>query len=384
MRKESDLPSIIADREKGLVKRGSRINSILKKISFFSKENGEKSDPAVSDSVEEEKHISFSAEDSEEPEVHTVNLLSSDSEKSAPADKEGKDPSTEDLSKLNGVSTESGAAVKPCEQSESEAGEKGAKKVHVVSEQQSVAEEDVHKANPDVPQEPEYVSTSAHEEGELKNAKSNSQPIENVVIPGDTGLRLVPVPLEDPPSVTQPKAQSTQDTEARAMDLKAEDIVPEVDSHSEPHLDRQKEDALINEVPVIPEFLLLSDEARVDPPEQEDTELTCGKNGYVGSEKPESVETRKEEATNSMRDEDRKRNEGNTPEPYRSEPDIHQEQEPSHEHESREQQWGEPDIHQEQEPSHEYESHDQQWGDPESHHEQKSSHEHESHDQQWG
>ena len=77
MRKESELPSKRTERGKSLLKRGSRINAILTKISFFSKQHESNWESDGSERPNDE-HISFSAEDSTARSDHSVKLLSPD------------------------------------------------------------------------------------------------------------------------------------------------------------------------------------------------------------------------------------------------------------------------------------------------------------------
>ncbi len=76
MRRESDLPEIFSEENEGVLKKGTGISSIFQKLKNLSrKKSGEENESiALDQETGDEKHISFSAEDSEEPEIHSVTI----------------------------------------------------------------------------------------------------------------------------------------------------------------------------------------------------------------------------------------------------------------------------------------------------------------------
>ena len=78
MKKESEISRhSLEEGETGFVKKGTRINSIfqkLKVLSFKDKSVGENGHRKLNSEEDEEQHISFTAEDSEAPELHEVHV----------------------------------------------------------------------------------------------------------------------------------------------------------------------------------------------------------------------------------------------------------------------------------------------------------------------
>jgi len=78
MRKESEISSISLDKDKDLLKKGTRINSIFQKLKVLSNNQREEGKtPEIGshgEEIEEEQHISFTSEDSKKREAHSVNV----------------------------------------------------------------------------------------------------------------------------------------------------------------------------------------------------------------------------------------------------------------------------------------------------------------------
>lgn len=76
MRRESDIPVIFSGKEEeGFLKKGTGINSIFKKLKKLSRNRDYPDNTEVE--TDDDQHISLSAEDSDEPEVHSVTIYDS-------------------------------------------------------------------------------------------------------------------------------------------------------------------------------------------------------------------------------------------------------------------------------------------------------------------